>query len=67
MLVITRKKEDSFTLRNAQNQVLADIKILGVDEETKAVKIGIAAPPEILILRDDIKTQPKEILRPRCS
>ena len=50
-LVLTRKAGSSFTIGD-------DIKIEVVEIKGGQVKIGITAPPELEIERDDLKKRP---------
>lgn len=56
MLVLTRKIEQGFTLSGGIH-----VRVLGVDRDR--VKIGIAAPQEVMILRDELVERGEEELR----
>lgn len=48
MLVLTRRPNESFTIGN-------DIRITITEVEGKKVRVGIEAPRELIVTRDDMK------------
>lgn len=48
MLILSRKENESITIGDA-----IKIKVIGIDKGS--VKLGFEAPPEMLILREELK------------
>jgi carbon storage regulator CsrA len=56
MLILSRATNEGFYLRFGDTQV----RILVVGNSGKYVRIGIAAPPEVDVWREELQPKPKE-------
>lgn len=52
MLVLTRRRDEAIVIRNRFG---AEIRVLVVDVRGNKVRLGIEAPPEISIVREEIR------------
>jgi carbon storage regulator len=60
MLVLSRKASERIRLGES-----IVITVVGVSGDK--VKLGIQAPPDIVVLRDELRPHPREESRPRCA
>jgi carbon storage regulator len=58
MLILSRREGEAFFIDE-------NIKIIVTDISTSSVRIGIEAPPEKIILREELMNKPRDLLRDR--
>ena len=58
MLILTRKVDQAIVIEG-------DIRIVILGVERDRVKIGIAAPPEVMVLREELCDEPQDDNAPR--